>query len=68
MKTIINNKQFEVKCTNGRYFYFSHRGMRWFPIAKKNVIFEPIGSVEKVVGSIAPIINEQHRPGGINNI
>ena len=39
MKTIIKNKQFQVKETNGRYYYFTPSMGRWLPVAKANVIF-----------------------------
>lgn len=38
MKTIINGKEFLVKETNGKYFYFSFRASRWIPVKKANVI------------------------------
>lgn len=40
MKTIIGNKEFEVKKIGNRYFYWSIRAMRNLPVAKSKVIFE----------------------------
>lgn len=39
MTTQINGKNFEVKETNGKFFYFSPRALRWLPVAKAKVIF-----------------------------
>jgi hypothetical protein len=35
----IGTKIFEVKETNGRYFYWSPLAFRWLPVAKAKVIF-----------------------------
>ena len=41
MKTIINNKEFQVKQTGNRYFYWGGGfPRRWIPIAKSKVIFD----------------------------
>lgn len=40
MKTIIANKECKVKETNGKFFYWSPRAVRWMPVAKGKVIFE----------------------------
>lgn len=40
MKTVINGKEFAVKETNGKYFYWSPRAFRWLRISKANVVFE----------------------------
>ncbi len=37
MTTLINNKTFQVKETNGKYFYWSLKADRWLPIKKANV-------------------------------
>lgn len=37
MKAIIYGKEFQAKCTNGRYFYFSQKAGRWLPTSKKNI-------------------------------
>jgi hypothetical protein len=34
------NEKFEVKVTNGKYFYFSRRANRWLPVKKSEVKFE----------------------------
>lgn len=39
MTTQINGKTFNVKETNGKFFYFSPRATRWLPVAKCKVIF-----------------------------
>lgn len=39
MTTEINGKIFLVKETAGKFFYWSPRGLRWLPVAKKNVAF-----------------------------
>ena len=40
METIINNKEFKVKETNGKFFYWSPKSMRWLPVAKSKVVNE----------------------------
>lgn len=37
MTATINGKTFKAKLTNGRYFYFSPRALRWLPISKEKV-------------------------------
>lgn len=37
MSTTINGKTFNVKQTNGRFFYWSPRSMRWLPVKKSEV-------------------------------
>lgn len=41
MKTLINGKEYQVKETNGKYFYWSPRAMRWFPVKKSEVLESP---------------------------
>jgi len=38
MKTIINGKEFVVKQSGNRYFYWSSRALRWLPVKKSEVI------------------------------
>jgi len=39
MKTIINGKEFEVKQSGNRFFYWSVKaGGRWLPVKKSDVI------------------------------
>jgi len=38
MTTIINGKTFTVKETNGKFFYWSPRAIRWLPVQKSKVI------------------------------
>lgn len=40
MYTMIGTRRFEVKETNGKYFYWSQRAFRWLPVAKSKVVFE----------------------------
>ena len=40
MKTIIGGKEFKVEKKGNRYYYFSWKVGRKFPVAKANVIFE----------------------------
>ena len=37
MTTVINNQRFQVKETNGKFFYFSVKNGRWMPISKNKV-------------------------------
>jgi hypothetical protein len=39
IKTIINHREFKVKQTGTKYFYWSERALRWLPVAKSKVIF-----------------------------
>lgn len=41
MFTMIGTTKFEVKETNGKYFYWSRRANRWLPVKKSKVEFEP---------------------------
>jgi hypothetical protein len=38
--TMIGNKKFEVRKTNGKNFYFSRLAGRWLPVAQSKVIDE----------------------------
>jgi len=40
MKTIIKNKEYEVKKTGNRFYYWSNLAVRWLPVAKDKVIFD----------------------------
>ena len=40
MYRMIGTQKFEVKETNGKYFYWSPRAFRWLPVKKSEVIFE----------------------------
>lgn len=40
MYTMIGSKKFEVKETNGKYFYWSKLANRWLPVKKSKVVFE----------------------------
>ncbi len=40
MYRLIGTEKFEVKETNGKYFYYSRRAGRWMPVKKSEVIFE----------------------------
>lgn len=37
MTATIHGKTFEVKQTNGKFFYWSPRALRWLPVAKSKV-------------------------------
>lgn len=37
MSTTINGKTFSVKETNGKFFYWSPRALRWLPVSKAQV-------------------------------
>lgn len=37
MTAHINGKTFTAKLTNGRYFYWSPRALRWLPVSKGKV-------------------------------
>lgn len=39
MTTLIGSRQFKVKESNGKFFYWSPRAVRWLPIAKEKVQF-----------------------------
>lgn len=39
MTYAIGNTTFEVKETNGKFFYYSPRAGRWLPAAKAKVVF-----------------------------
>lgn len=39
MKTIIKGREFKVKRTRLRLFYWSTRAVRWLPVKAANVIF-----------------------------
>ena len=38
MKNIIRGKEFQVKQTSSKYFYWSPKNGRWLPISKSKVI------------------------------
>jgi len=38
MKAIIYGKEFQAKQTNGKYFYYSPRAMRWLPTSINNIV------------------------------
>lgn len=40
MKALVFNKEFQAKETNGKYFYWSPRALRWLPTSKSNIINE----------------------------
>ena len=40
MKTIIGKREYQVKQTGNRFFYFSQRAMRWLPVKKSEVTFD----------------------------
>ncbi len=37
MTATIGNRSYKAKETNGRYFYWSPRALRWLPISKERV-------------------------------
>lgn len=37
MIAIVNNKEFKAKETNGSFFYWSPRALRWLPVSKSLV-------------------------------
>ncbi|MBZ9894209.1 hypothetical protein LB545_07610 [Mesorhizobium sp. BR1-1-6] len=37
MTAIINGNAFKAKQTNGRYFYWSPRAVRWLPVSSEKV-------------------------------
>ena len=39
MKTVIKGREFKVKQTGQKFFYWSTRAMRWLPVKRVNVIF-----------------------------
>ena len=39
MRYVLGTKEFEVKETNGKFFYWSPLAGRWLPVAKAKVIF-----------------------------
>lgn len=42
MFTMIGNKSFEVKETNGKFFYYSKAANRWMPVKKSKVQYEEV--------------------------
>ena len=40
MYRMIGERVYEVKETNGKYFYWSPRAYRWLPVAKSDVVFK----------------------------
>ena len=39
MKTVITGREFEVKQTGQKFFYWSTRAVRWLPVKRCNVLF-----------------------------
>ena len=40
MKRMIGKREFQVKQTGSKFFYFSPLAMRWLPVKRSEVIFE----------------------------
>jgi hypothetical protein len=39
MTATINGKTYQAKKSNGKFFYWSPRALRWLPVAKAKVAF-----------------------------
>lgn len=52
MKTIIGRREYTVKKTGTKYFYWSPKSLRWLPIPRAQVVFPPKVDLSKITEAL----------------